>query len=137
MKFYGGYRALIVLATVLAHMIGTFAVRDTSNQAAKKRNGESSSVLWFSLCLLLSLLTHVLLFRRVQSLPPSSRSRAARYTSFVLLLLLLRAVESIMYLDPFFTLYFFLGTTFIFIFLSVLFFSILFFSLSRYTNLLF
>lgn len=43
MRSHDGYRALVVFATVLVHMRGTLAVR-----SASKRNGESSSLLWFS-----------------------------------------------------------------------------------------
>lgn len=40
MRSYVGYRALVVFATVLAHMTGTFAGRSTDSQAAD--NGKSS-----------------------------------------------------------------------------------------------
>lgn len=46
MRSHNGYRALIVFATVLVHMHGTLAERIAGS--ASKRNGESSSLLWFS-----------------------------------------------------------------------------------------
>jgi len=42
MRTYSGYLALVVLAMVLTHMHGTFAVRARSSQANRKRSGESS-----------------------------------------------------------------------------------------------
>lgn len=96
MRSYDGYRALVVLATILAHMTGTLTVRITGNKQTNKRSsGESSSALILSL----SLFPHLMLFfrfrylvylvylfrcTRKRSLPLSSRSRAARCASFIL-----------------------------------------------------
>lgn len=46
MRSHDGYRALVVFATVLVYMHGTLAVRIAGS--ASRRNGESSSLLWFS-----------------------------------------------------------------------------------------
>lgn len=116
MRSYGGYRALVVLATLLAHMTGTtFAGRNTNKQA-NNRSGKSSSSLWFCLSfsfhLVLSLLAHVLLrvllFAMTDPFHLHPRSRAARCASFASLAIYFffsfvrRAVESITYLDSFF-----------------------------------
>lgn len=98
MRSYDGYRALFVLATILAHMTGTLTVRVTNNkQTSKRSSGESSSsalILFFHILFSFRFRMSVLLFRCTRkSLPPSSRSRAAlrlfhRATCFFLLPLL-------------------------------------------------
>jgi len=60
MRSFNGYWAL-VLATLFAHMPGTFPVRITGGQTASRRSGESSSLLCFSFCLPLSSFLFLLL----------------------------------------------------------------------------
>lgn len=88
MMSHDGYRALAVFAMVLVHMHGTLAVRTTSN--VNKRNGESSSLLWFSRSASFSLSCLAILssssafaicpvlvfFRRERPLPPGGHARA-------------------------------------------------------------
>lgn len=73
MKSHGGYYpAFAVLAMVLTHMHGAFAARATSNQANRKRSGESSLLCSGSFSLSpLSLLVRVFFFLRMNE-PPSS-----------------------------------------------------------------
>lgn len=94
MRSYDGYRALIVLATILAHMTGTLTVHVAGNKT-KRQSGESSSsapILSLSFSASYSLSPFPLhctsvspLPRRARkrSLPPSSGSHAARSASFI------------------------------------------------------
>lgn len=86
MRSYDGYRALFVLATILAHMTGTLTVRVTNNkQTSKRSNGESSSalILFFRILFFFRFRYLVCLsFAIERFLPPSSRS--PRCASFIM-----------------------------------------------------
>lgn len=125
MRSYDSYRALVVLATILAHMTGTLTVRVTGNKTKRHSGESSSSALILSIFLFprlisfsVSVTSYVcssLSHTRKRSLPPSSRPRVTPPSSYHLFLppspsswcgrTRVHHPRSL-YVDPFFTLYF-------------------------------